>query len=244
MYMFIYIFVAILIIFIYIRGVREKFAIGDLPITGTIGNINPNAVTLSYAPDTQTLKTPDQICLGKDRCITSDMITQIKQPAACNFFLWDALNNYREYQSIYGVNNSGGGNWKKNAYDTYWAGGFLAAKYGYMPLQTDYTNDSTWQKIFTEPKLSQKVAGIKFLGRSDIDTAWEAVKNFMIYYMPLTGTTELIVPNPNDPSNIWKGSFAGYDVFFPNIIECKYIKIVVLSYAWGPAYRSGLYLCI
>ncbi len=243
--MIIYILVAILIIFIYIRGIREKFAIGDLPSSTTTTTIvNPGAITLSYAADTQTLKTPDQICLGKDRCISSDMIVQMKHPEPCNFFLWDPLNNYREYQSIWNLAGSDKGNWKKNAFDTFWSGGFLAAKYAYCSHQNDYAQDSTWQKIFTEPKLSQTVAGIKFLGRGDNDNSWEQVKNFIIYYMPLTGTTELIVPNPNDSTNIWKGSFAGFDVFFPNVIECKYIKISVLTYSSSPSYRCGLYLCL
>lgn len=238
--MIIYILVAILIIFICIRGIQEKFAIGELP-QEPVG-LKTSPLTLSYAPDTQTLKAPDQICLGKNRCISSEMIAQMKNPESCNFFLWDPLNNYRDYQSIWNVSNSQNGNWKLNNMPTHWSGGFLAAKYAYCSHQNDYSRDSTWQKIFTEPNLSQKVAGIKFLGRGDKLGSNEAVKSFMLYYMPLNGTSEVVIQN--NSSNIWKGSFAGFDIFFPQIIECKYIKISVLTYSTSPSYRCGLYLCL
>lgn len=246
--MFIYIFVVILIILIYIRCIREKF-IGELP-TGAPSQTTANpasAITLSYAQDTQSLKAPDQLCFGADRCISADMIANLKQPAKCDLFLWDALNNYRDYSTVW--NNAEGtrnGKWRLNstAADRNWAQGFLAGPYGYGCAQSEAAN--SWQIIYTDPNLSQRVAGLRMLTRPDRSGNYgiEMVKTFFISYMPMTGTVEAIVPNPADPTNMYKGITGGVDIFFPSVVECKYIKITVISFTSSPSYRSGLYLCL
>lgn len=236
---------------------------GNLGVQGDKGNSGDAATMdllgLTIKKDGQTISTvtlPKQLCLGDGTCIGENDINLIKKKwNACNVMLWDVPLNYRIYSSIYPYTNGADAvNWfnVRNATKA-WTDSRLASIYGWHPSINSPTGyDGNWMILNTDPMLSQKVKGFRCLPRGDENgNNTNYLTSVYLMYMPLAPNSVEVPCEAGDNTNYGKlydfnnnAARSGFEIFFANVIECKYIRVIYNSYVVSPANRCGLYICV
>lgn len=258
------------------QGVRgAEGAKGDTGDKGVNGIIDLSAFTFvdRVAPTGTTSAVPSKMLLPSTMCIGNECITEsdydnINKPSNCKLFLWDAPPTYRDFSTINGVNPASypphsvnpNISWKtldataSSDLVTYGCGMLEGPCNGWYPATNVFKDQ--WQIIYTEPKLSQKVKGIRILTRKDALSAYnQYVVGVYVTYKPLGNDTQdeiAVVPGaeyttaPDGKSFYFKdtGAWGGIEIHFDKPIECKYIKMHYTYYNVTPSNRTGLYLCI
>lgn len=243
------------------RGEKGDRGIIDLSSFKFLDRV-PKTGTTEAVPSKMIL--PSNICFGSGDgtvCVSETDYDNMFKTTGCKLYLWDAPPTYRDYSSIWGINNftshsvNPAMSWRNlqaSGELSTWGCGMLDGPcIAWHPLSTDNTQ---WQIIYTEPKLSQKVKGVRILGRKD---AWNWYGDYVfgvyLQYRPMNNDTEIeIRPGKNDTlapdgrSFYFKdrGAWGGIEIFFDDPIECRYIKITYTYHTRFAVNRSGLYLCL
>lgn len=266
-------------------GVRGIDGIkGDKGNKGVNGVIDLSSFTFAdrVAPTETTAAVPSKMVLPSTLCIGSECITgsdydNINKTVGCRLFLWDAPPTYRDFSTINSINPINNPPFSVNpeiswrTLDAYrrndmvtWGCGMLDGPcQAWYPANNTYANQ--WQIIYTEPKLSQSVKGIRILSRKDGAGSYnQYVIGVFITYKPLDNNTldpklidkvsgeVAVIPGaeyttaPDGKSFYFKdtGAWGGIEIHFDKPIKCKYIRMVYTYYNNTPANRTGLYLCI
>lgn len=160
-------------------------------------NLMLNTIGITFDTSKDQMSLPANVCVGQECVTTSDIADMKKFNGKCKFFLWDPPNPYREYSSAWDAGtgfDSRNGRWKLDTPPNTAPGTVRWFSYGLLDgtkSGSHFTPSDVatyWHQIRTEPKISQRVIGLKLTSARDDDPTYDRfynhMRNFNVMFVP------------------------------------------------------------